>query len=322
MSELARPRVVVSKCIEFDRCRYNGLMISSDVVRALKPLVDFVPVCPEVEIGLGVPRDPIRVVSSRAVRALVQPSTGADVTAKMEAFARSFLGSLGDVDGFFLKSRSPSCGIKDVKIFPGVEKQAAADKGAGFFGGAVLEAFPGHPVEDEGRLLNFRLREHFLTALYALARFRAVTKAGTMGALVEFQARNKLLLMSYHQTEMRALGKIVANPARKKAREVIDEYEEHLRRAFAVPPRYTSNINVLMHALGYFSERLSSAEKKFFLDSLEKYRAGRVPLSASVSIVSSWIARFGEPYLGKQTYFEPYPETLVEITDSGKGRDL
>lgn len=322
MSESARPRVVVSKCIEFDHCRYNGLMISSDVVRALKPLVDFVPVCPEVEIGLGVPRDPIRIVSSCAGRALVQPSTGADVTAKMESFARSFLGSLGDVDGFILKSRSPSCGIKDVKIFPGIDKQAAADKGTGFFGGAVLEAFPGHSVEDEGRLLNFRLREHFLTALYTLAGYRAVKEAGTMGALVEFQARNKLLLMSYHQTETRALGRIVANPARKKTREVLDEYEVHLRRAFAGPPRYTSNINVLMHALGYFSERLSSREKKFFLDSIEKYRAGRVPLSAPVSIVNSWLARFSQPYLGKQTYFESYPEALVEITDSGKGRDL
>ena len=322
MSEFPRPRVVVSKCLEFDHCRYNGLMISSDVVRALKPLVDFVPVCPEVEIGLGVPREPIRIVVSRGRRALVQPSTGADVTARMKAFAGSFLSSLGDVDGFLLKSRSPSCGIKDVKIFSGIEKQAASDKGAGFFGSAVLEAFVGYPVEDEGRMLNFRLREHFLTALYALACYRAVKRAGAMGALVEFQARNKLLLMSYHQTEMRSLGRIVANPARKKAREVIGEYEEHLRKAFAAPPRYTSNINVLMHALGYFSERLSGREKKFLLDSLEKYRAGRIPLSAPVSIVSSWIARFGEPYLGKQTFFEPYPEALVEITDSGKGRDL
>ena len=322
MPDFPKPIIVSSKCIEFDHCRYNGLIISSDVVKALKPFVTFMPVCPEVEIGLGVPRNPIRVVASKGDRALVQPSTGADVTRKMERFARSHLGSLGEVDGFILKSRSPSCGTRDVKIFASAEQQAASDKGAGFFGGAVLEAFPSCPVEDEGRLLNFRIREHFLTALYALTRFRAVKKAGTMRELVEFQARHKLLLMSYSQKEMRILGRIVANPEHKGMRDVFADYEEHLRAAFAGPPRYTSNINVLMHVLGYFSEKLTSREKAFFLDSLEKYKAGRIPLSATISIVNSWLARFSRPYLDKQTYFEPYPEALVEITDSGKGRDL
>lgn len=322
MRDFPKPTVVVSKCIEFDRCRYNGLMISSDVVRALRPFVEFMPVCPEVEIGLGVPRDPIRIVASKGGRALVQPSTGADVTKKMERFARSHLGALGEVDGFVLKSRSPSCGTRDVKIFPGIESHAASDKGPGFFGGAVLEAFPGCPVEDEGRLLNFRIREHFLTSLFALARFRAAKEAGTMRALVEYQARHKLLLMSYSQKEMRLLGRIVANPEHKAMKEIFGEYEKHLRAALAAPPRYTSNINVLMHVLGYFSEKLTSREKAFFLDALEKYKAGRIPQSATISVVSSWLARFGEPYLDKQTYFEPYPEALVEITDSGKGRDL
>jgi uncharacterized protein YbgA (DUF1722 family)/uncharacterized protein YbbK (DUF523 family) len=321
MRDVAKPVVVVSKCIEFDRCRYNGLMISSDVVRELKPFVHFIPVCPEVEIGLGVPRDPIRIVSSKGDRALLQPSTGANVTARMERFARSFLGSVGEVDGFVLKSRSPSCGVRDVKIFPGVGKQAASDKGAGFFGGAVLDTFPGYPVEDEGRLLNFRIREHYLTSLFALARFRAARAAGTMRALVEFQAGHKLLLMSCSQKELRILGRIVANQEHRSPREVFEEYERHLRAAFASPARYTSNVNVLMHVLGYFSEKLTSREKAFFLDSLEKYKAGRIPLSATISIANSWLARFGEAYLEKQTYFEPYPEALVEITDSGKGRD-
>jgi uncharacterized protein YbgA (DUF1722 family) len=252
----------------------------------------------------------------------VQPSTGADVTKKMERFARSYLASLRDVDGFILKSRSPSCGTKDVKMFAGVEKQAAVDTGAGFFGGAVLETFRGCPVEDEGRLLNFRIREHFLTSLYALVRFRAVKAAGTMRELVEYQARHKLLLMSYNQKELRILGRIVANPEHKSMRDVFGEYEAHLRPAFATPARYTSNINVLMHVLGYFSEKLSNREKAFFLDSLEKYKAGRIPLSATISIVNSWLARFSQAYLDKQAYFEPYPESLVEITDSGKGRDL
>ena len=322
MDSPARPAVVVSKCLGFAACRYNGLAISSGVVKALVPHVDFVPVCPEVEIGLGVPREPIRVVRSREGLRLLQPSTGADVTKKMTRFAASFLDSLAIADGFILKSRSPSCGFRDVKVFRGVEKEAAVVKGSGFFGGAVVERFPGRPVEDEGRLMNFRIREHFLTSLWALARFRAARARLAMRDLVDYQARNKLLLMSYHQKEMRLLGKIVANPEKKAAPEVFDEYEAHLRAALAKPPKYVSNINVLMHAMGYFKDGLAAPEKAHFIASLEKYRAGKIPLSATIAIVNSWLARFGSDYLKQQTYFEPYPEALVEITDSGKGRDL
>jgi uncharacterized protein YbgA (DUF1722 family)/uncharacterized protein YbbK (DUF523 family) len=322
MDTLPRPTILVSRCIEFDHCRYNGLTISSDVVRALMPYVEFVPVCPEVEIGLGIPRDPIRVASIGGVRRLVQPSTGADVTAAMNRFTASFLESLRVVDGFILKSRSPSCGIKDVKVFSGVEKQAAVDRGAGFFGGAVLSRFPGHPAEDEGRLLNFRIREHFLTSLFALARFRAAKEVRAMRNLVDYHARSKLLLMSYSQKEMRILGRIVANPEKRETSEVFEEYEVHLRAAFAKAPRYTSNVNVAMHALGYFKAGLSHPEKEHFLASLEKYRAGKIPLSAVLAIMNSWLARFGDEYLRQQIFFEPYPEGLVEITDSGKGRDL
>jgi len=322
MDSPVRPTIVVSKCIEFAQCRYNGLMVSSDVVKALMPYVDFVPVCAEVEIGLGVPRDPIRIASSAGGLRLLQPSTGADVTDVMVRFASSFLDSLSVVDGFILKSRSPSCGIKDVKIFRGVEKEAAVGKGSGFFGAAVLARFPLFPVEDEGRLLNFRIREHFLASLYALARFREARRGLAMRDLVDYQARNKLLLMSYSQKEMRILGKIVANPEKKNAPAVFDEYEAHLRAAFAKPPKYTSNINVLMHALGYFKDGLMPPEKAHFLATVERYRAGKIPLSAGLAIVNSWLARFGSDYLKQQTFFGPYPEGLVEITDSGKGRDL
>jgi uncharacterized protein YbgA (DUF1722 family)/uncharacterized protein YbbK (DUF523 family) len=322
MDAPARPTVVASKCLGFAACRYNGLSVSSDVVNALMPHVDFVPVCAEMEIGLGVPREPIRVVSGPDGLRLLQPSTGADVTDRMTRFAAAFLDSLAIVDGFILKSRSPSCGVRDVKVFRGVEKEAAVGKGSGFFGAAVAEKFPGHPVEDEGRLMNFRIREHFLTSLYALARFRAARARLAMRDLVDYQARNKLLLMSYSQKEMRILGKIVANSGLKAAHEVFDEYEAHLRAALANPPKYVSNINVLMHAAGYFKEGLAAPEKAHFLAALEKYRAGKIPLSAAIAIVNSWLARFGSDYLKQQTYFEPYPEALVEITDSGKGRDL
>jgi uncharacterized protein YbgA (DUF1722 family)/uncharacterized protein YbbK (DUF523 family) len=317
-----RPRVVSSKCVEFEACRYNGVMIPSVVVRMLQPHVDFTPVCPEVEIGLGIPRQPIRIVVTGGGRRLIQPETGRDVTDDMETFTATYLESVGGVDGFILKFRSPSCGIKDVKIYAGTAKGAGSSKGAGFFGGAVLERFPGLAVEDEGRLKNYRIREHFLTRLFALADFRATRAAGSMGWLVQFHTRNKLLLMAYSQKALRILGRLVANPDRRPVDQVLEAYEGGLRGALTTAPRNTSCINVLMHALGYFSKGLSTKEKAFFLETLEEYRQQRVPLSVPIGIIRSYVVRFEQPYLDDQTFFEPYPEDLVNVTDSGKGRSV
>lgn len=317
-----RPRLVVSRCLGFDRCRYNGEIVNDSFVKMLEGHVEFQTVCPEVEIGLGVPRQPIRLESSRGEIRLRQPATGRDITPEMLSFCDGFLDSLGEVDGFILKYRSPSCGIKDVKVYPENGRSGAVAKGPGFFGGAVRTRFPYLAVEDEGRLRNFRIREHFLTRLFARARFRAVRADGRMRELVRLHTENKLLLMSYNQRELKEMGRIVANPERRKVEELISDYGEHLAAALAKAPRYTSNINVLMHSMGYFSNELTAAEKSYFLETLERYRKGSLPLSAVIQIVRSWIIRFGEDYLDAQVFFQPYPEELMIITDSGKGRDL
>ena len=322
MNEAVRPRIVVSKCLEFDSCRYNGVMIPSEVVRMLRPHVDFLPVCPEVEIGLGVPRDPIRIVRVDGKDHLWQPATERDITQAMLDFTRDHLDGVGEVDGFILKFKSPSCGIKEVKIYGGFGEGPASGKGAGFFGRAVLERFGHLAVEDEGRLRNFRIREHFLTRVFSLARFRAMKGEGSMASLVRFQTRHKMLLMAYSEKALREMGRLVANPEKKPLDAVLADYEKLLHAALAGPPRYKSAINVLMHALGYFSKALTHREKAFLLASLDKYRDRRVPLSVPISIVSSWITRFEEDYLAEQVFFEPYPEDLVEVTDSGKGRDV
>ena len=321
MTDFARPAIVISKCLGFAACRWNGVSLPDEFVNRLQPYVDFTPVCAEVEIGLGVPRDPIRIVSQDGALTLVQPATGKDFTGAMRRFCEGYLSSVGAVDGFVLKSRSPSCGIKDVKVYPGTGKVAADSKTAGFFGGAVLRLFPDLPVEDEGRLTNFKIREHFLTRIFALARLRVVIASGAMRELVAFQAAQKLTLMAYNQTEMRILGRIVANHEKRRFADVAADYETHFRRALAKPARVSSNINVLMHALGYFSDELNAREKAYFLDSLEKYRSERIPVSAITSVLRAWIARFESDYLMGQTFFDPYPEELVEVTDSGKGRE-
>ncbi|HBC45754.1 MAG TPA: DUF1722 domain-containing protein [candidate division Zixibacteria bacterium] len=321
MRKFPTPQLIVSKCLGFEACRWNGMTIPDLFIKKLEPFVEYRTICPEVEIGLGIPRDPIRVVKKGNTLSLRQPATGRDVTDSMIKFSNGFLSSITEVDGFILKSRSPSCGIKDVKYYLGTEKSMAVEKGPGFFGRAVFEHFSDIVIEDEGRLSNFRIREHFLTRIFSLAHWREVEKVMSISRLVNFHTDNKLLLMAYSQKELRLLGKIVANHDKKPIKDVVADYGHHFKQAIAKTSRNTSNINVIMHTLGYFSEGLIKNEKRHFIGILDKYRQGAVPLSSPLSIIQSWISRFDQKYLARQTFFEPYPEELCEITDSGKGRD-
>ncbi len=317
-----RPRVLASRCLGFAPCRYNGAVLREPVLEKLEPYVDFVTVCPEVEIGLGVPRAPIRLVTSPQGPRLVQPETGRDLTEAMDRFAEEFLDRIGPCDGAVLKAGSPSCGLREVRLYASAERGAAHTKTLGAFGGRVLEKGPTWAIEDEGRLHNFDLRQHFLTHLFANARLRQTLSTGRMADLVAFQARHKLLLMAYHQTEMRALGRVVANADRRPFDEVGAEYASRFAHALARPPRRTSAINVLQHALGYVSETLDAREKAFFLDTLDEYRAGRLPLAAALRLTQSLIVRFGVEYLADQVFFAPFPEALTDVLDSGKGRSV
>jgi uncharacterized protein YbgA (DUF1722 family)/uncharacterized protein YbbK (DUF523 family) len=292
-------------------------MISSDVVKQLKDYVDFKPVCPEVEIGLGIPRESLRLVKTGDSVRLIQPTTGLDYTQQMETFSNGFLNSLGEVDGFILKSKSPSSAIKDAKVYPREKDVAPMGRGPGVFGKAVLDRFSDKAVEDEKRLLNERIREHFLTKLYTLADFRGVKKTGSGNALVEFQAKNKLLLTAYSQVQLHIMGRLVAERKNRLLSETLLEYERHLSQALKRPPNVGSNYNVLTKAAGYFTSGLSHEEKAFFLELANKYREGLQPFSAPLSIVKAWIVRFNETYLGKQTFFDPYPEPLRRLKMDG-----
>lgn len=324
-----RPRLVVSRCLGFAACRWNGLTIASPEVSALAPYVEFVDVCPEADIGLGIPRDPLRIVAIAGVERLMQPATGRDVTDDMTAFATARLAQIGSIDGFILKSRSPSCGVKDTKVYSPTPRSASFGHTKGLFAAEAARLFPGVPLEDVGRLTNVRIREQFLTAVFTLASFRELrdgaisrdsSPRNAARLLTEFHASAKLLLMAQNQTQMRRLGRIAANPARVPAEEVWSAYAQGLLQAFERPPRPTNAINVLEHAMGYFKTQLAPPEKRLFLEMLEEYRAGRMPLSAPVAVLRAWIARFGEPYLATQRFFSPYPEELVSMRDSGLGR--
>jgi len=322
MREFPKPVVVVSKCLGFAACRWNGVTIPDRFVEILKPHVEFRPVCPEVEIGLGVPRDPIRVIQEGSELKLIQPASGRDVTRQMRAFAEQFLESAGEVDGFLLKSRSPSCGFRDVKVYPCREKCAAiSSKGHGFFGGMAALVFEYKAIEDEARLGDFHIRENWLTKLFTMADFRMVYESGSINDLIDFHARNKYLLMAISQMHLKALGQIVAGHMKGHAEDVIQQYADEFIEALIKPPKYKSNINAMMHAFGHFSKDLKKEEKEYFLEMLERYRNAKVPMSVPLGILRSFVIRFDDEYLKQQTFFEPFPEELITVTDSGKGRE-
>jgi len=315
MEQFPRPQVIVSKCLEFGHCRYNGEIVHSDIVQQLIPHVDFIPVCPEMEIGLGVPRLAVQIMHSEGQKKLIQPATGHDVTNKMTAFAHQFLAAQkhSDCDGFILKNRSPSCGIKDVRYYHGKNNTVLSSKNPGFFGEAILTRFPHAAIEDEERLRNPRIRDHFQTKLFTLASFRQVKKSHNIRDLITFHTHNKFLFMGYNQKEMRHLGQIVAQHTRTSQEKIFQDYEHHLYLVLSHPPRCASNINVLMHSLGFVIQELEKEEKAFFLEILENYRRGCIPLSVATHVLNSWLIRFKEDYLAQQTYFHPYPPDLMDV---------
>jgi uncharacterized protein YbgA (DUF1722 family)/uncharacterized protein YbbK (DUF523 family) len=279
----------------------------------MKPYVDFRPVCAEMEIGLGVPRSSIRIVSVNGEPRLIQPATGLDVTERMMDFSDHFLSSLSDVDGFILKFRSPSCGMKDIRVYSSSADGVAISKTSGFFGGAVVKSFPDLAIEDEGRLRNFNIREHFLIKLFALASFREVRNSGDVSDLIRFQEVNKFLLTAHSQKETKLLGKIVANQEGLDFEKQAAFYREHMARALKRPPKTSSRANVLMHLLGYFKDQLTFKEKEHFIASVGKYKDRKIPFSGPLAMLQSWAVRFGQDYVKNQTIFEPFPEDLIEL---------
>jgi len=310
MRKFPKPIVFCSKCLGFDKCRWNSVTLPNKEVEKLKKHVKFITACPEVEIGLGVPRKPIRVVKEKGKRMLYQPAIEKDYSEKMMKFTDKFLNSLGEIDGFILKNRSPSCGLNDVKEYQGINKDIRPKKGHGFFGGEVLKRFNGLAIEDEGRLNSYCLRENFLIKLFTLTDFREMKKSKKVKDLVDFHTKNKLLFMAYSQQKNKELGRIVSN---LKQKEVFERYEKKMKELLSKGPSERSWINVLMHAFGSVSKHLDKEEKKYFLDTLEEYRDERVSLLVMLKLIESYALRNKNKHLLEQTFLNLYPKDLIEI---------
>lgn len=314
---MSRPKVLISACIEHSSVRYDGTMISDEVVRALKKYVDFMPVCPEVAIGMPSPRDTIRLVQREGEELkLLSSVEGIDYTEKMKNFTSKYVSKIKDVDGFILKAKSPTCGTDKVKVYRGTGKAHTREPVPnGMFANDIVEKYSDYPIETERRLSNFSIREHFFIQIFTTALFRDIKKNGE---LVDFHTRCKYLFMTYNQTGLRRLGNIVANHDRLPLQIVLEKYEAELRILFKNPPSRNKRINVLTHIYGYFKNQLSDNDKTYYFQVQDDYLKGHIAYSGVLGILYSYAIRFGEEYLLKQYLFEPFPKQLIQELDSGK----
>jgi len=284
------------------------MILSDAFIEKLSKKVESVAVCPEMMIGLGMPRDSIRVISTPWGRILFQPSTKRDLTFAMKAFTAEFLDSLQGMDGFVLKGKSPSCGIGNVKQFSTAGE--IIGRGTGFFGDAVLERFPHLAVEDESSLADLKIRNHFLTRIFASARLRGAVSKGSVSSLTLFHEQNKLLVMAFDEDPHGDIARLLADSHDKPVEEVIDLYERAFRSTLSKDSSISLNIKVLEHALGYFSERLTGEEKNSFAAEITLYEEGKKTLNGMIRVMKGWIDRYRVRELMSQTYFCRYPEEM------------
>ncbi len=304
----------MSSCLDLQPVRYNGEIIRDDFVVKLRGFVKVVPVCPEMAVGLGAPRPRILAHAEDGRMELFQPATGRELTSEMAGFSDSFLNGLHGIDGFLLKSKSPSCGVSGTKIYRYREGGIVLKKGRGFFAEKVLEKYPYLPAEDEGRLRNRELRDNFLTNIYAAADARvSLGRSARIKDLVAFQSRYKYFLMAYNQKKLKELGKLIASY--KKGDDLgtlVDQYRQGFLAAIHRKPSRKQLVNALTHIFGHFSEGLAGGEKKMYLNLLRSYEKGISGIHPPLSILKSWALRFRDQYLLSQRLLDPFPEELYE----------
>ena len=307
-----RIKIGISACLMGESVRWNGGHARDRYLTDILGLyVDYVPVCPEVECGMGVPRETLRLVGDPDNPSIVTSKTNIDHTVRMTEWARRRVKALEkeDLCGFVFKKNSPSSGLFNVPVknFKGMPQK----KGQGIFAKEFTLYFPLVPVEEEGRLHDPKLREMFIEQIFSLKRWRkTLARKKSMGNLVDFHTRHKLLMMSHSPRHSRMMGKLVAEGKGMPAKDLFDQYENLLMEALRLKTTLKKNINVLQHIMGYFKRDLSADEKQELLEIIEQYRKEHVPLIVPVTILNHYVRKFKQPYLAHQVYLNPHPIAL------------
>ena len=307
-------RIGISACIVGQEVRYNGGHKLDRFIRdTLGEFVEFVPVCPEVDIGLGVPRETLRLVHKNGGHpSLVAPKSGSDHTEAMNAYAARKIAALAALDlcGFIVQKGSPSCGMERVKVYPTAGGGVPHKDGRGVFTRALMERQPLLPIEEDGRLNDPLLRENFIERVFAYRRLRRLFgRRWTVGDLVEFHSREKLLLMAH--SDYKPLGQLVAR-AKQTARDELErQYQTLFLTALSRRTTVGKHTNVLQHIVGYFRNQLDDESRREVHDLIEAYRQRLVPLVVPITLMKHHIRAQKIEYLATQSYLNPHPRELM-----------
>lgn len=308
-----RIRVGVSSCLLGQEVRYNGgHKRDAFLVETFGRYAEWIPVCPEVELGMGTPREPVRLERQGDTIGMVGTTSHVDHTAAMRAFARRRTADLAadDLCGYVFKKDSPSCGMERVRVYGAGGMPSRS--GRGLFAEALMQRYPNLPVEEEGRLCDPRLRENFVERVFAYRRLRALfEKRWKLGDLVAFHTAHKLQMLAHSTTGYQELGRLVAGAKAPSRGELRERYETLFMRALQTLATPRRQVNVLQHMIGYFSKQLDDAARRELLSLVEDYRAELVPLIVPITLVRHYVRHFDVAYLKGQAYLEPHPKELM-----------
>lgn len=306
-------RIGISACLLGHEVRYDGGHKRDPfLVETFGRFVEWVPVCPEVELGLGIPRPTLRLERDHDDVRLVMPSTGHDYTAAMRAYAGRRVAALATdaLRGYILKKDSPSCGMERVKVYGA--HNVPAKSGRGLFAETLLQRFPHLPIEEEGRLNDPALRENFVERVFAYRRLRAFFEAHwTIGGLVAFHSAHKLQLLAHSAQVYEGLGRVVAGAKARPHAALRRDYEAQFMGALQILATRKRHANVLQYIAGYFKRQLDDDSRRELLALIDDYRRGLAPLVVPITLVRHYVRRFAVGYLKGQTYLDPHPKELM-----------
>ncbi len=305
-------KIGISSCLLGNKVRWNGgHRRDSYLTETLGRYVEWVPVCPEVEVGLGIPRETLRLVGDPENPRLVFTKTGNDITGRMQQWAESRLDDLAreDLCGFIFKCDSPSSGMVRVKVYN--KKGMPQKKGVGIFARAFMDRFPLIPVEDDGRLRDPSIRENFIDQVFTLKRWRETRgRRSCVGNVVDFHTRNKLVLMAHSPRHLKEMGALAAKGKQVGCPSLYGAYEQLLLEALRLKTTVSKNYNVLQHAMGYFRKQLTADEKQELMEVMQQYKQSLVPLVVPLTLLRHYVRKYDQPYLRDQTWLNPHPADL------------
>ena len=308
----ARLRIGISSCLLGDEVRFDGgHKRDLFLTQTLAPYVEWVRVCPEVEVGMGVPREPLRLVTVGGEIRMITTRTGVDHSDAMRAYAARRTKALASMDlrGYVLKKDSPSCGMGRVKVYSGA---APARIGVGLYADVLKARFPSLPIEEEGRLTDPVLRENFIERVFAFDRLRALFDGRwTMNALIAFHTAHKMALLAHATTAYQELGRLVASGKAIARLDLQAQYEARFMATLARPATPRRHTNVLMHMAGHLKKAVDEGSKRELMACIDEYRRELVPLVVPLTLFRHHVRAHGIPYLAGQTYLEPHPRELM-----------